>query len=60
MRKGDFFEVKVRGGDNRTIYKNRCSTSDQKKLNSILNTLKLKFSIGYRKIEGEESKWWDE
>ncbi len=56
--KGDTFEIKVRGIDNKALYKDKIPINNQKKLNNVFNILKYKFDIYYKKIKGGEEKGW--
>ena len=58
--KSDILEVKIKGEDNRSIYKVKAPTNDQKKINNIFNILKHKFSIFFKKETEKEKSWFDE
>jgi len=55
---GEILEVKVKADDYKALYKDKCETTNQKKINRIFHLLRQKFGI-YPKKEKEET-WFDD
>ena len=59
---GFILEVKVREGNLKVLYKDKCNVKNKKKMKNIFDILKLKFDIDIAKVigetEGTEEREW--